>query len=114
MGRFSKPPPESGNGVALFATCSLLVSRRSCNPWFSTIYYIDRSNQGAGGKSSSKPQKHWVFCLWRRGGDYIAPFSATLLFSVTSFVKPAFSVAYERVSAVSSVSAVPSSLSYAH
>jgi hypothetical protein len=26
-------------------------------------------------------------------GDYIAPFSATLLFSVTSFVKPAFSVA---------------------
>jgi hypothetical protein len=26
------------------------------------------------------------------GGDYIAPFSATLLFSFTSFVKPAFSV----------------------
>jgi hypothetical protein len=25
-------------------------------------------------------------------GDYIAPFSATLLFSVTSFVKPVFSV----------------------
>jgi hypothetical protein len=30
--------------------------------------------------------------IWRRGGDYIAPFSATLLFSVTSFVKPAISV----------------------
>jgi hypothetical protein len=29
--------------------------------------------------------------IWRRG-DYIAPFSATLLFSVTSFVKPVFSV----------------------
>src|SRR5258708_6404025 len=51
---------------------------------------------------------------WRRRGDYIAPFSATLLFSVTLFVKPAFSVVYDRVSAVASVSPVPSSLSYGH
>jgi hypothetical protein len=47
-------------------------------------------------------------------GDYIAPFSATLLFSVTSFVKPAFSAVYDRVSAVASVSAVPPSLSNGH
>jgi hypothetical protein len=52
--------------------------------------------------------------IWRRGGDYIASFFATLLFSVTSFVKPAFSAVYERVSAVSSVSAMPSRLSYGH
>jgi hypothetical protein len=47
-------------------------------------------------------------------GDYIAPFFATLLFSVTSFAKPAFSAVYGRVSAVASVSAVPSNLSYGH
>ncbi len=55
-----------------------------------------------------------IVTVWRRGGDYIALFSATLLFSVTSFVKPAFSVVYDRISAVASVSPVPSSLSYGH
>ncbi len=87
--RFSKPPPESGNGVTLFAICSLLrtphknpVSRtqrlsglpgsaRSCNSRFSTIYSTYKLNQLDHGKSSSKgwnSHKHWVFCLWRRGG----------------------------------------------
>jgi len=33
-----------------------------------------------------------IVTVWRRGGDYITPFFVTLLFSVTSFVKPAFSV----------------------
>jgi uncharacterized protein (DUF1778 family) len=42
-------------------------------------------------------------------GDYIDPYSATPLFSVISLVKPAFSVVYYRVSAVASVSAMPSS-----
>jgi hypothetical protein len=51
--------------------------------------------------------------LAERGGLYCS-FSATLLFSVTSFVKPVFSVVSGQVSAVASVSAVPSSLSYGH
>jgi hypothetical protein len=51
---------------------------------------------------------------WRRGGDYIAPICTTLLVSVTSLVIPVFSVVYGGVSAVASVSAMPSSLSYGH
>ena len=47
-------------------------------------------------------------------GDYIAPFLATPLFSVTSFVKPAFSFVYGRVSAVASVSASPFCLFNGH
>jgi hypothetical protein len=48
------------------------------------------------------------------GGDYTAPFFATLFVSATSPVIAAFSVVYCQVSAVASVSAMPSSLSYGH
>jgi hypothetical protein len=47
-------------------------------------------------------------------GDYIDEAFATLLVSVTSLVIPAFCVVYGSVSAVSSVSAVPSCLSYVY
>jgi hypothetical protein len=47
-------------------------------------------------------------------GDYTAPFFATLFVSATSPVIAAFSVVYCRVSAVASVSAMPSSLSCGH
>jgi hypothetical protein len=38
-----------------------------------------------------KPVFSSTYILAERG-DYVAPFSTTLLFSITSFVKPAFSV----------------------
>jgi hypothetical protein len=47
-------------------------------------------------------------------GDYIAPICTTLLVSATSLVIPVFSVVYGGVSAVASVSAMPSSLSHGH
>ena len=54
---------------------------------------MELSSPASGIVEATKTRSFTVnFNYGGEGGDYIAPFSATLLFSITSFVKPAFSV----------------------